>query len=122
MAIKSQALADFVVEWTETQQPHPPVTQEHWSMYFNGSFTLNGVGGGIVLISPKVDRLLYVIRLHFRATNNMAEYEALVNGLCITAKLGVQQLYICGDFEIVINQIMGELMCSDSHMVAYSKR
>jgi ribonuclease HI len=52
----------------------------------------------------------------------MAEYEALVNGLCITAKLGVQQLYIRGDFEIVINQIMGELMCSDSHMVAYSKR
>jgi hypothetical protein len=39
--IKSQALADFVAEWTEAQQPHPPVAEEHWCMYFNGSFTLN---------------------------------------------------------------------------------
>jgi hypothetical protein len=118
-AIKSQALADFVAEWTETQQPHPPVAQEHWSMYFDGSFTLNSIGGGIVLIPPKGDRLLYVIRLHFRTTNNMAEYEALVNGLCITAELGVQQLYIHGDSELGVNQVMGELSCHDSCMVAY---
>jgi hypothetical protein len=61
MVIKSQALADFMAEWTETQQPPPPVTQEQWSMYFNGSFTLNGAGGGVVMISPKGDWLLYVI-------------------------------------------------------------
>jgi ribonuclease HI len=59
-------------------------------MYFDGSFTLNGTGGGIVLISPKGDRLLYVIRLHFRATNTVVEYEALVNGLRISAELGVK--------------------------------
>jgi hypothetical protein len=57
----SQALADFMVEWTETQQPPPPITQEHWSMYFDGSFTLNGAEGGVVLIFPKGDRLLYII-------------------------------------------------------------
>jgi hypothetical protein len=83
--------------------PPPSVTQEHWSLYFDSSFTLNSVGGGIVLISPKGDRLLYVIRLHFRATNNVAEYEALVNGLCITIELGIQQLYIRGDSELVVN-------------------
>jgi hypothetical protein len=59
--IKSQTLVDFVVEWIETQQPPALVTREHLSMYFDGSFTLNGVGGGIVLISPKGDPLLYVI-------------------------------------------------------------
>jgi ribonuclease HI len=59
-------------------------------MYFDGSFTLNGVGGGVVLISPKGDWLLYVIQLHFRATNNVVDYEALVNGMCITVKHGVQ--------------------------------
>jgi hypothetical protein len=53
MAIKSQALADFVVEWTKTKQLHAPVTREHWSMYFNGSFTFNDARGGIVLISPR---------------------------------------------------------------------
>jgi ribonuclease HI len=59
-------------------------------MYFDGSFTLNGARGGVVLISPKGDRLLYVIRLHFRATNNVAEYEALVNNVAIASEIGVQ--------------------------------
>jgi hypothetical protein len=54
-AIKSQSLADFLAEWTKSQQQPPPDTQEHWSMYFDGSFTLNGAEGGIVLISPKGD-------------------------------------------------------------------
>jgi hypothetical protein len=53
MVIKSQALADFVAEWTKIL--HPPVAQEHWTMYFDGSFTLNGTRGGKVLISPKGD-------------------------------------------------------------------
>jgi ribonuclease HI len=88
-------------------------------MYFKGSFTLNGVGGGIVLISPKGDRLLYIIWLHFRATSNVAEYEELVNGLRITAELGVQRLYIHRDYELIINQVMGELNNRDSRMAAY---
>jgi ribonuclease HI len=45
--------------------------------------------------------------MHFRTTNNMAEYEALVNGLRITTELGVQRLYICRDFELIVNQVMG---------------
>jgi hypothetical protein len=87
--VKSQTLADFLAEWFETQQPPPPDTQEHWTMYFDGSFTLNGVEGSIVLISPKGDRLIYIIQMHFCATNNMVEYEALVNGLHITAELRI---------------------------------
>jgi ribonuclease HI len=58
-------------------------------MYFDGSFTLNGAGGGVVLMSPTGDRLLYVIQLHFCTTNSVAEYEALVIDLHITAELGV---------------------------------
>jgi ribonuclease HI len=49
----------------------------------------------------------------------MAEYDALVNGLRITTKLNVQQLYIRGDSELVINQVMGESNCRDSGMAAY---
>jgi ribonuclease HI len=58
-------------------------------MYFDGSFTLNGAGGGVVLISPKGDQLHYVIRLHFPAINNVVEYEALVNGLRIATELRI---------------------------------
>jgi ribonuclease HI len=60
-----------------------------------------------------------VIRLHFPATNNVGEYEALVNGLRITAKLGVQWLYIREDSELVVNQVMGGSNYYDSCMVAY---
>jgi ribonuclease HI len=59
-------------------------------MYFDDFFTLNGAWRGIILISPKGDRLLYVIWLYFCATNNVAEYEALVNGLRITVELRVR--------------------------------
>jgi ribonuclease HI len=117
--IKSQALADFMAEWTETHKSLAPVTQEHKSMYFNDSFTLNWIRGGTVLISPKGDRLLYVIRLHFHAINNVAEYEVLVNSLHIDVELGAQQLYIRDDSKLVINQVMGESNCHDSRMVAY---
>jgi ribonuclease HI len=112
MVIKSQALADFVDEWTETQHLHRPV-------YFQGSFNLNSVGGGVVLISPKGDWLIYVIQLHFCATYNMVEYEALVNGLRITAELGVHWLYICRDSELIVNQVMLESSYHDSWMAAY---
>jgi ribonuclease HI len=88
-------------------------------MHFDGSFTLNDIMGGVVLISPMGDRLLYVIRLHFRFTNNEAEYEALVNGLHIITKLRIQWLYIRGDSELVVNQVMGESNCRDPCMVAY---
>jgi ribonuclease HI len=88
-------------------------------MYFDVSFTLNKAGGGVVLISPKGDRLLYVIQLHFCATNNVVEYEALVNGLRITTKLGVQRLYICGDSNLIANQVLGESNCRDSCMATY---
>jgi ribonuclease HI len=51
----------------------------------------------------------------------VAEYEALVNRLRITAKLKIRRLYIRGDFELVVNQVMGELNCCDSCMAAYSR-
>jgi hypothetical protein len=50
-AIKSQALADFVAEWTEIQQPTPDTILDHWKMYFDGSLKLGGAGAGVLFIS-----------------------------------------------------------------------
>jgi ribonuclease HI len=52
-------------------------------------------------------------------TKNVAEYEALINSLRITTELGVQWLYIHGNSELVVNQVMGESNCRDSCMAAY---
>jgi ribonuclease HI len=58
-------------------------------MYFDGSLMKIGAGAGLLFISPLRVHMRYVIRLYFTASNNVAEYVALVNGLHITIKLGV---------------------------------
>src|SRR5664279_2496288 len=79
-AIKSQILADFFVDWAETQYLPPAPDSSHWRMHFDGSKMRGGLGAGIVLTSPKGDRLEYALQIHFKASNNVAEYEALVHG------------------------------------------
>jgi hypothetical protein len=60
-AIKSQILANFVLEWTEIQMPPPKERPEHWIMYFDGALNLDGAGAGILLISPQGEQLKYVL-------------------------------------------------------------
>jgi hypothetical protein len=96
-AIKSQALVDFVAEWTDSQLPPTQVQAELWTMYFDGSLMKTGAGAGLLFISPLGVHMRYVIRIHFAASNNVAEYEALVNGLKIAIELGVRRLDVRGD-------------------------
>ena len=88
-------------------------------MYFDGSLMAPGSGAGVVLISPDGSRFRYAIRLHFLASNNTTEYEALINGLCIAIELGATRLYVCGDSELVVDQVMKESSCKSPLMVAY---
>ena len=96
-AIKSQVLADFIAEWTEVQMPPAAVDQEYWTMFFDGSLTKKGTSAGLVFVSPLSVRMQYAVRLHFPASNNIAEYEALVNGLRIAIELGIHRLEVRGD-------------------------
>jgi ribonuclease HI len=70
-------------------------------MYFDGSYTLKGVGAGIVLIPPEGDMLKYVIQIEFLTTNNTLEYEGLVTGLWLAKELGIRWLLIRGDSQVV---------------------
>jgi ribonuclease HI len=118
-AIKSQVLADFVAEWVDTQLPTAPIQPELWTMYFDGSLMKMGAGAGLLFISPLEKHLCYVLRLHFPVSNNVAEYEALVNGLRIAVELGVRRLDARGDSQLVIDQVMKNSHCSDRKMEAY---
>src|SRR5579883_2780278 len=89
-AIKSQALADFTVEWTEVQVASSTQRLEHWIMYFDGSLKLEGAGAGMLLISPKGEQLKYVLQILFKASNNEVEYEALLHGLRLAVSLGIK--------------------------------
>jgi hypothetical protein len=59
--IKSQALADFIVVWTDSSLRGINKLSDHWVMYFDGSYTLKGAGAGNVLIPAKGDALKYAI-------------------------------------------------------------
>jgi ribonuclease HI len=118
-AIKSQVLADFVAEWVETQLPTAPIQPELWTMYFDGSLMKTGACAGLLFISPLGKHLRYVLCLHFPASNNVAEYEALVNGLRIAIELGVRRLDARGDSQLVIDQVMKNSHCRDPKMEAY---
>jgi ribonuclease HI len=120
-AIKSQILADFVAEWTDTQLPPPQIQAECWTLYFDGSVMKTGVGAGLLFISPLGEHMRYAIHLHFPASNNMAEYEALLCGLKIAIEIGVKRLDVQGDSQLVIDQVMKNESCHDDKMEAYGK-
>ena len=75
MSIKSQVLADFLVEWTEVQMPLAVVDQEYWTMYLDRSLMKKGAGAGLVFVSPLGVRMRYMVRLHLPSSNNVGEYE-----------------------------------------------
>jgi ribonuclease HI len=62
---------------------------DHWVIYFDGSYTLKGAWASVVLIPPEGDVLKYAIQLEFLTTNNIAEYEGLVNGLRLAKDLDI---------------------------------
>jgi ribonuclease HI len=88
-------------------------------MYIDGSLMKTGAGVGLLFILPLGKHVRYVLHLHFPASNNVAEYEALVNGLRIAVELGVQRLDARGDSQLVIDQVMKNSHCRDQKMEAY---
>jgi ribonuclease HI len=133
-AIKSQVLADFIVEWTPPSVPEGPgpdsdptpveprgpiFTEPHWTLYFDGSARQQVGGAEVILIDPSRDQVKYMVHLEFKATNNMAEYEALIFGLSIALSLGIRQLLLKGDSQLIIKQVHGECSYNEPRLAAY---
>ena len=82
-----------------------------WRLYFDGVANQSGFGIGILLILPQDDHIPKSVRLtfsdHHRLTNNIVEYEACIIGLETALDLGVRQLEIHGDSNLVIQQTQG---------------
>ncbi|GKV01449.1 hypothetical protein SLEP1_g14000 [Rubroshorea leprosula] len=103
-AIRAQVLADFVVECT-SNQVELNSEAETWTLYVDGSSNSKGAGAGAVLTRPDNFRSEHALKFNFEATNNVAEYEALLMGLCLAAELKVKCLQICNDSQLVVNQV-----------------
>jgi ribonuclease HI len=77
--------------------PLAAINQEYCMMYFDGSLMKKGAGAGLVFVSPLRVRMRYAVHLCFLASNNVAESEALINGLHIAIELGIRRLDVWGD-------------------------
>ena len=80
-----------------------------WTMYFDGSKRNEGASAGVILISPKGDKLRYVLQMDFKKpSNNEAEYEALIHDMKMAKECGADRLMIYGDSNLVVQQTMKE--------------
>ncbi|KAK1611124.1 hypothetical protein QYE76_034797 [Lolium multiflorum] len=121
-AIKSQVLPDFIAEWMELQNTGPPDLSRTWTMNFDGSKRLEGAGAGVILVSPEGDKLKYVLRMTFpNASNNEAEYEALIHGMKMAKACGATRLKIFGDSQLVAQQVMNQCDAVNESMIAYKE-
>jgi hypothetical protein len=84
------------------QQSHEPDRNQIWSLYFDSSKSKEGAGAGCIIIDPVGNKTLLACRIEFECTNNIAEYEALLQGLRNALDMRIQNLVVFGDSEIVV--------------------
>ena len=82
---------------------------------------MEGSGAGVVLTSPRGDKICYVLRLMFPCTNNAAEYEALLHGLCVAKEMNLSQVRCFRDSDLVAQQVSGTWDSKDPLMAAYRR-
>ena len=123
-SLKGQVLADLVAKFTECPedvemgdeapderlvgvasiQGLPP-----WELYVDGAANQRGPGMGLVLVSPEKITNEKSLRLSILATNNEAEYEALLKGMEMVQKMGGKAVRVFSDSKLVVGQVRGDL-------------
>ncbi|XP_057442036.1 uncharacterized protein LOC130733791 [Lotus japonicus] len=111
-----QSLIDFVAELTPTEGERK---NSEWVLSVDGSSNEQGSGAGVSTESPDNMLIEQSLKFGFRASNNQAEYEALIAGLRLAIELGVQKLYIKGDSQLVVKQVRGEYQVKDPQLSKY---
>jgi len=94
---------------------------KYWMMYANGSFATSLGGVGVIILSLQKDVLKYGVQLQFLATNNEAEYEAILTRLRIAKALGPRNLKLNTDSKLVVGHINSEYEAKEERMKRYLK-
>ncbi|XP_048424650.1 uncharacterized protein LOC125470149 [Pyrus x bretschneideri] len=133
-AEKGQAVVDFIVEFTYPVDisPTPKAvasspseawkvepTLPVWTLYIDGSSNQQGCGAGLVLTTPDKVAMEYAFRFKFKVSNNEAKYEAFLAGLRLAKHLGIKQINIFSDSQMVVNQVTNNFDAKDNSMAAY---
>ncbi|XP_072073807.1 uncharacterized protein [Arachis hypogaea] len=112
-ALKAQILADFISELT------PGEHNKSWELHVDGASSREGSGAGVVLKEGDQVIAEQSLQFHFPASNNQAEYEALIAGLKLALSFQVQSLTAHCDSLLVVQQIRGEFQVKDPSLEQY---
>ena len=130
-SIKGQVLADLVAEFTEPEIEEllsggnmdekliGTISQyclPTWEVYVDGVSNQKGSRVGLILVSPEKVVIEKSLRLDFSATNNKAEYEALVEGMAMVQRMGGKSIRLFSDLRLVVGQVKGEFEAKDERM------
>nr|GEU82149.1 reverse transcriptase domain-containing protein [Tanacetum cinerariifolium] len=121
-SFKGQILAYFLIEMPgENPQAAPAAEtqQELWTLFTDSLSCVDGSGTGLILTNPNGIEFTYALRFQFAASNNEAEYEALIAGLRIVARMGVKDVHVSVDSKLVANQVLGTYVSKEDNMVKY---
>jgi ribonuclease HI len=118
-AVKGQALADFVVEMNETPDAEELPKSLTWIAYVDGSSAGGRCGAGIAFRGPNREEFRYALKFGFVATNNEAEYEAVLSAMEIAREMGIMNLEIRSDSRVVVEQVNGSYAAQEVRMSQY---
>ncbi|XP_074301332.1 uncharacterized protein LOC141632713 [Silene latifolia] len=93
--------------------------EQVWELHMDGASNAKGAGVGLVLKSPQGDLIVQAVRCEFKATNNEAEYEALILGLKLALDLKIRRLQVCSDSKLIVNHVNDCYEARDPRMMAY---
>nr|GEZ71162.1 reverse transcriptase domain-containing protein [Tanacetum cinerariifolium] len=109
-SVKGQILADFLTKMPgDVLQAAPTAAtqEESWTLFIDGSSCVDGLGAGLILTNPEGVEFTYALRFQFAASNNEAEYKALIAGLRIATQIGVA------------NQVLGTYVAKEDNMIKF---
>nr|GEY08418.1 reverse transcriptase domain-containing protein [Tanacetum cinerariifolium] len=88
--------------------------------FTDGSSCVDGFGAGLILTNPEGIEFTYALRFQFAASNNEAEYEALITDLRIATRMEVKDVHVSVDSKLVANQVLGTYVSKEDNMVKRS--
>ncbi|PNY16673.1 hypothetical protein L195_g013398, partial [Trifolium pratense] len=115
-AIMSQILAYFVLEMST---PPGMEKEQPWTLTVDGASNIKGSGAGVVLEGPDGVMIEQSLRFAFKASNNQAEYEALMARMKLAKEMEVKDLRAKSDSQLVTNQVSGEFQAKDPQLIKY---
>jgi len=117
-SIEGQVYADFMAELSPGGEQEAEAGSQ-WLLSVDGSSNQQVSGAGIVLEGPNGVLIEQALRFAFKASNNQAEYEALIAGMLLAKEMGAQNLLVKSDSQLITGQVSGEFQEKDPQMAAY---